>query len=666
MMQPMNQSNIAPREPFESRRWLRIGALAATLGFAAFLRFDGLGARSLWADEFCTWRVSRMPPGESLRWGPELTKPPLYQLCLRAISADEKPNEKTLRLPAAASGVLAVIVVWWLASIAGGWTTGCAGALLFACNELQIDYSQEARSYSMLVLGGALSTGLWYRLVTSHEATPARPGQAPPRSHEERERTPYVPRYARGTWRLGSVYVVVTVLAFHAHYLMLLTVAAQAAWWVMIRLPITDCRSVIDEGPRARRRRGLAGPIAMAAAGLLCVPIVWHYLRYRTSAFQGLDWIAPPTWGDAISVLGKLTFGPVWVGGMLAPAVIAVTMAIVQTSKPLNVKKSKSQNIKKLESHDAPFGEVHRAKEGASGTHPTNADGVRSLTVAALFRRAIAGRNDLCGLLLCWLGAAWLGLMVISWLAHPAMVARYALPAAVPAILLPLIVAHRIDARGPLVIAAVFFAASAGRWTGRSEKVMPGFREMVEFLNEVVDPDREVVVLAIERTTSPGWEEMDRLGFDYYPLHLPPYQGGIQGGRLPRNHIHDRQGADSLPTQSDPRPLGSGLLRPAHQTRDRQGADSQGGIKGGSDRPISQSPKRPIEILYLRQGKLDGDQPVLRDPRALWLVVFLADPEHAVESAGREMAKIRIDDRSYQQLLFTPYRVMLVAPRSAP
>jgi hypothetical protein len=643
MMQPMNQSNIAPREPFESRRWLRIGALAATLGFAAFLRFDGLGARSLWADEFCTWRVSRMPPGESLRWGPELTKPPLYQLCLRAISADEKPNEKTLRLPAAASGVLAVIVVWWLASIAGGWTTGCAGALLFACNELQIDYSQEARSYSMLVLGGALSTGLWYRLVTSHEATE-------PRSHEERERTPYVPRYARGTWRLGSVYVVVTVLAFHAHYLMLLTVAAQAAWWVMIRLPIADCRSVIDEGPRARRRRGLAGPIAMAAAGLLCVPIVWHYLRYRTSAFQGLDWIAPPTWGDAISVLGKLTFGPVWVGGMLAPAVIAVTMAIVQTSKPPNVKKAKSQNIKKLESHDAPFGEVHRAKEGASGTHPTNADGVRSLTVAALFRRAIAGRNDLCGLLLCWLGAAWFGLMVISWLAHPAMVARYALPAAVPAILLPLIVAHRIDARGPLVIAAVFFAASAGRWTGRSEKVMPGFREMVEFLDEVVDPDREVVVLAIERTTSPGWEEMDRLGFDYYPLHLPPYQGGIQGGRLPPNQSRDRLGAGSLPPSWLRGSVASWLPLP----------------QWGSDQPISQSPKRPIEILYLRQGKLDGDQPIVHDPRALWLVVFLADPEYAVESAGREMAKIRIDDRSYQQLLFTPYRVMLVAPRSAP
>jgi hypothetical protein len=225
--------------------------------------------------------------------------------------------------------------------------------------------------------------------------------------------------------------------------------------------------------------------------------------------------------------------------------------------------------------------------------------------------------------------------MAISWLAHPAMVARYALPAAVPAILLPLIVAHRIDPRAPVVIAIVFFVASAGQWTGRSEKAMPGFREMVEFLNEVVDPDREAVAVVIDRATSPGWEEMDRLGFDYYPLGLRP------------NQSRDRQEADSLPPS---------------QISNLKSQISM----GGSDQPISQSPKRPIESLYLRQGKLDGDQPILHDPRALWLVVFLADPELAVESAGREMARIRIDDRSYQQLLFTPYRVMLVAPRSAP
>jgi hypothetical protein len=596
MMQPMNESTTATRERFESGRRLRVGALAAALGLAAFLRFDGLGARSLWADEFCTWRVSRMPLDESLRWGPELTKPPLYQLCLRAISADENPSEKTLRLPAAVSGVLAVIVVWWLGAIAGGWTTGFGGALLLACNELQIDYSQEARSYSMLMLGSAFSTGLWHQLnVETSKDT-------------------------RSLRMVAAAYAVVTVFAVHAHYLMLLTVAAQAAWWAMTRLSIVDCRLTID-GQLKKAWHGLparffTGPIAMAAAGLLCVPIVWHYLHYRTSVFQGLDWIAPPTWGDAISVLGKLTFGPVWVGGLFAPAVIAAMIAMVQ--------KSKRQNVKKLESHGALFGEVHRevpyeCYTGASGTHPT----------IALFRRALAGRNDLCGLLLCWLGAAWFGLMVISWLAHPAMVPRYALPAAIPAILLPLIVAHRIDPRAPVVIAIVFFVASAGQWTGRSERVMPGFREMVEFLNEVVDPDREAVAVVIDRATSPGWEEMDLLGFGYYPFGLSRDQG------------RDRQGAGSLPPY-------------------------EGGTKGGSDQPISQSPKRPIESLYLRQSEADGDQPILDDPRALWLVVFLSDPEHAVESAGREMAKIRIDDRSYQQLLFTPYRLMLVAPRSAP
>jgi hypothetical protein len=658
MMQPMNESNTALRERFESGRWLRVGALAAALGFAALLRFDGLGARSLWADEFCTWRVSQMPPGESLRWGPELTKPPLYQLCLRAISADEKPSEKTLRLPAAVSGVLAVIVVWWLGAIAGGWTTGCAGALLLACNELQIDYSQEARSYSMLLLGSALSTGLWHQLNAEKSKSP----------NVQKSR----PLGSRGL--IAVAYVAVTVFAFHAHYLMLLTVAGQAAWWAMTVLPIGDWRLAIDGPSKKNAWHGLparfsTGPIAMATAGLFCVPIVWHYLRYRTSAFQGLDWIAPPTWGDAISVLGKLTFGPVWVVGLLAPAVLAVTIAIVQSSTraPNRTPSASAGSISRRRKRPGrslafpvliqPLGQ---AEVGASGTHPTNADAVRSLTVAALFRRALAGRNDLCGLLLCWLGAAWFGLMVISWLAHPAMVARYALPAAVPAILLPLIVAHRIDPRAPAVIAIVFFVASAGQWTGRSEKVMPGFREMVEFLNEVVDPDREAVAVVIDRATSPGWEEMDLLGFDYYPL--PPSQGGTEAGWP---IFREAEGGGVIKAeQANHRILapGSTRLNLGHPASNLKSQIS----KGGSDQPISQSPKRPIELLYLHQGKLDGDQPILHDPRALWLVVFLADPEHAVESAGREMAEIRIDDRSYQQLLFAPYRVMLVAPRSAP
>jgi hypothetical protein len=56
----------------------------------------------------------------------------------------------------------------------------------------------------MFLLGGALSTGLWYRLVTD------------------------------GRWRYVVAYVAVAVLTLHAHYLVVLTLAAHALWWIIV------------------------------------------------------------------------------------------------------------------------------------------------------------------------------------------------------------------------------------------------------------------------------------------------------------------------------------------------------------------------------------------------------------------------------------------------
>src|SRR5262245_26146785 len=141
--------------PFRGRLFQTL-LFCCVLGLAAVLRFSGLDSRSLWGDEFCTWKVSQMPIAESLVWQPELTKPPIYQFAIRGVKTlrwqpSTPPSEWQLRLPAALCGVLAVLAMWWLGSIAAGWTLGASAALLFAVNGMQIDYSQEARPYSMLV-----------------------------------------------------------------------------------------------------------------------------------------------------------------------------------------------------------------------------------------------------------------------------------------------------------------------------------------------------------------------------------------------------------------------------------------------------------------------------------------------------------------------------------
>jgi hypothetical protein len=498
--------------PSLQKAWIVLILLAVVLG--AYLRLEGLGERSLWRDELCTWRVSRMDLAESMRWGPELTKPPLYQLALRVLTRDPHPSEAMLRLPAAACGLLVVVVGWWLGRLGGGRWVGAAMALLCALNGLQIYYSQEARPYSMLLLGCMLTTGLWYHLVIG------------------------------GRWRFFLAYVVVAVLTLHAHYLAALTLAGHALWWLIFA----------RTNPSKRRGPWLRPFGALVATGILCMPIVVRYLYFRSSMFQGLSWIDPPTVLGTLDVLGRLTFGLQWVFVVLMPA-LALWIA--------------------------------------------SASGVTLPDTPQPGGRVFGGRVDFCGLLLACFATGWFGLLVISWIAHPAMIARYALPASVPAILIPLILAHRLDRRMPLIIVAVFALASAPEWITRGYASQeppqwrsdPGLRELAAYLTEHADPTNEVVVLTLDATIYPEWEDSERLVFDYYPIE------GV-----------------------------------------------------------------PIEELRLGPDNITAENDILKDPRGLYLIVLWADEMAIVEAAGRQIVPFEIEDRSFDRLLFTPYRLVHIAP----
>jgi len=174
---------------------------------------------------------------------------------------------------------------------------------------------------------------------------------------------------------------------------------------------------------------------------------------------------------------------------------------------------------------------------------------------------------------------------------QPVMVTRYALPAAVPALLFPLIIAHRIDRRAPIIIAALFIVGTAPDWVSYGRGADPGFRELRNYLAQDVDPEAEAVVLTIDNVTYPNWADMERLAFEYYPLgDRPVYE-------LPVN-------ADGVPEEDS--------------------------------------------IIY--------------DPRTLHLIVFRADPLPLIKAAGRTVRDIPHEGVSYSQRLFTPYRIIELAP----
>ena len=253
--------------------------LVAVVAIGVMLRLDGLGERSLWLDEFSTWHVSRLPLGESLVWPAERSVAPLYQLSLRAVTSDPQPPEWLLRLPAAVAGCASLAAAAWLGWTVGGPALGLMLAAALALQPLQIDYSREARGYSMLVLAGLAATTLWLRLLAAERLRPT-------------------------DW-VG--YVAAGALGVYAHYLMVFTLVAHT-----LTLPLA-------------RRRWVVGS-ALAAAALLCAPLALRVLAGRAEIGEALAWVPPLSLGGAMAHLASVGFGSIW----LAAAALCAALALVR------------------------------------------------------------------------------------------------------------------------------------------------------------------------------------------------------------------------------------------------------------------------------------------------------------------------------------------------
>ena len=97
-------------------------------------------------------------------------------------------------------------------------------------------------------------------------------------------------------------------------------------------------------------------------------------------------------------------------------------------------------------------------------------------------------------------------------------VTRYALPAAIPALLLPLLLAARLHRHGPIVLAALIVFGTAPQWFAKVTTTEPGFREMVGHIRTNANPQTDGVALVIESSEAPYWADMRRLALQYYPL----------------------------------------------------------------------------------------------------------------------------------------------------
>jgi mannosyltransferase len=207
--------------------WLALGAIVV---LAIALRFPTLATQSVWFDEAATWELTRLPLHDMLSALPDReSNPPLFYslewLWVRIFG----DHEFGLRSLSALAGTLTVPVAFAIGRRIGGQRTGLAAAALTAVNPLLVWFSQEARSYELVVLLGACSLLLFLRCLDDDR-----------------------PRWL-AWWALASA------LALCTHYFAAFVLAPQVVWLLW---------------RHARRRAAVAAVAALALVGAALLPML--------------------------------------------------------------------------------------------------------------------------------------------------------------------------------------------------------------------------------------------------------------------------------------------------------------------------------------------------------------------------------------------------------
>lgn len=148
-------------EPIEGKTQKRVLLLALVLVMClgAALRIVKLGSESLWLDEAYSIYTSRLPLPAIVHEIKKDVHPPLYYFVLHYWMKLAGESEFAARLLSVLFGVAAIALLYQLASMLFDRTTGLFSAILLAWSHFNIEFSQEARMYSLLVL---LSLGSLY------------------------------------------------------------------------------------------------------------------------------------------------------------------------------------------------------------------------------------------------------------------------------------------------------------------------------------------------------------------------------------------------------------------------------------------------------------------------------------------------------------------------
>ncbi|MEA2458358.1 MAG: mannosyltransferase [Thermoleophilaceae bacterium] len=217
-------------------------ALAALIVLAAAVRLWQIGDQSFWLDEAFTVDLVKRPFGDMLSATAQTeSTPPLYYALAWLWAKLFGHGEAGLRSMSALFGTLTVPVAWRAGRELFSPRVGLIAAALVAVNPFFVWYSQEARSYALLVLMAALSLLFLERAL--------------------RDRTP----------RAFALWALVAVLGLLTHYFAAFLLVPEAIWLVWA----------------TRERAAWLATGALAAAGAALAPLALHQRARGHTTFIG-------------------------------------------------------------------------------------------------------------------------------------------------------------------------------------------------------------------------------------------------------------------------------------------------------------------------------------------------------------------------------------------
>jgi len=221
--------------------------VAGIVTLGAALRVIALGYKSFWLDEIASVVIVRMPGGSfwSWVWHSEGNMA-LYYVMLRPW-LHFGLGEASVRMLSVLPGIASLPMMYLLGARLFGRQAGLLAALFLALSTCSVVYSQEARSYSWLLLGVVTSTFLFVRLIE------------------------------RPTYALAGCYALAAGVTLYFHYFGLLVPLAHAV--SLLALP-TD------------RRPWKYLLVASAILTALALPVLW---MIHIQPIHHLDWVSKPS-----------------------------------------------------------------------------------------------------------------------------------------------------------------------------------------------------------------------------------------------------------------------------------------------------------------------------------------------------------------------------------